>query len=81
MKHSIDPELTNESGQTIDNDPEIALGLGTEEECAFKRGREWRKRGYTFAGCQSAIAGKSSYYMRHFKNGWKWQDRHQKRGH
>ena len=74
MRHDIPVELTNDSGETVDSSGDIALGLGTDVDVAFTRGRAARRKGRSFNGSLRSVKGKPLEYRQHFVNGWKWQD-------
>lgn len=68
-------ELTNDSGSTLDAAGCVSGDLGTENDEAFRRGREWRRKGYSRNASRAAVKGKSSAYRKSFFSGWQWQDR------
>jgi len=61
-----------------DNSADSTFGLGSETDEAFRRGRDYRTKGYSLSTGKAAVRKKGKDYQDAFIRGWKWQDAREK---
>jgi len=76
MKRIRCEAFQNDAGETFDAGPgEVAVGLGTDYDEAFLRGRKYRAKGYSLAQTKSAVKTKSPAFRKEVVRGWSFSRR------